>query len=81
MEPLHLPAPLVRPNFRPLILGTVRPPPLQPLVQPPVVLPVRQLLPVQPEHVRGRGNRINRPNPIIGKCISLIILLNNAKLI
>lgn len=81
MEPLPLPAPLARPNFRPLILGPVRPPPLQPLVQPPVVLPVRQMLPVQPGNVRGRGNQINRPNPIIGKCINFIILLNNAKLI
>jgi len=69
MEPLPLPAPLVRPNFRPLILGTVRLIPLQPLIQPPVVLPVRQLLLVQPGHIRVLGmirDQINISFPIIG---------------
>ncbi|CAH1723015.1 unnamed protein product [Aphis gossypii] len=71
MEPLPLPAPLVRPNFRPLILGRVR-----------LTLSntsstthsavcgftSASIIPVQPEHIRGQGkirDHINRSYPII----------------
>jgi len=76
IQPLAPPAPLPRPAFRPLILGPVRPPPHQllmppqPIIQQPVVLPMRPLFPVQPHHIfrplsPGLEEPIRPPSPEI----------------